>query len=159
MKRLFKKQMNKRPNKRRRILVLISLLIVAGLIGYFGREAYVNAQPCGSSSNNKLYSKAADAIAGEDLNELEYIVKQIESIDGYEKSVNCVYPAYSYYVMTDDIYNAEVMYQKLQKSYFAKGQKVSPAYKDTGFSSLDAVRKKLDRKIKKQLENANEYYI
>lgn len=91
MKRLFKKQMNKRPNKKRRIILLVTgLLLVVGVGTYFW---YQSQQGVSGSQYEKVLSEVQQDIAAQNYSEAKSKLAKLERSSGGDKD----YRVYAYY--------------------------------------------------------------
>jgi len=119
MKRLFKKQMNKRPNKKRRLLFAVLLgAVLAGMFGIFYYSSQRESYQCKSEATSPLYEEASvmvnrNLIVAED----HELYKKIQEDRGSASDINCLYPMINYNIRVKDRDRTQQLFNLFAEQY------------------------------------------
>ncbi len=119
MKKLFQKQMNKRPNKRRFVFVVAivigaAVLAVALIINHTG--GFANNK-CGGRGSDTFYKNAADVLQKMNQEDMQNLITEVEKQDGFTKDQNCLYALVSSELYLNQVPSAISHMQQLDAVY------------------------------------------
>ena len=146
MKRLFKKQMNKRSHKKRLFLIALLSILAAALIAVlvWNKVAPELANQCRGTANSPLYAESA-SLANDSLltTTNEEVAQNIEKNNGYKNDVNCLYPLMSYYMKKKDADKVKTLFGLYGLAY-GDDKKVEKMYKGYDVRSYEDVKKQVE---------------
>ena len=152
MKRLFKKQMNRRYNKKR-VTLLVFLIISGLLLGGFliwNKVAPELANQCRGGLESPIY-KEAISLANERLltTDDQVIALKIQENKGYKSDVNCLYPLINYYMKQKEADKVKTLFGLYGLAY-GEDRNAEKMYKDYDVKTYEDVKKQVDLFIKNE---------
>lgn len=124
-----KKETKKQPSGNvKHIVLIVAMALLLGVSAFIfsqqsdddtsSDEAEVAEEvPTVEVCSEELITRANDAFAPEDVEELSQIVAEIEALENYDQDINCLYALANYYINVSNAQRAEEVVNALEPRY------------------------------------------